>query len=69
MDTAGGRAGSARGARDAGGDNGGEMAMSKLVQFPDLLPSLSQDEFEALKSDIQKRGIMVPIEIDADTGG
>jgi len=45
------------------------MEISNIrVQFPDLLPSLSQEEFEALKSDIQKRGIMVPIEIDADTG-
>jgi len=35
--------------------------------YPDLLPRLSAEEFEALKADIKKRGVMVPIETDADT--
>ena len=33
-----------------------------------MLPPLSEDEFDALKADIKKRGIMVPVEIDSDTG-
>lgn len=31
-----------------------------------LLPPLSQEEYERLKADIQLRGIMVPVEIDED---
>jgi ParB-like chromosome segregation protein Spo0J len=33
--------------------------------YSDLLPELTADEFEALKADIAKRGVQVPIEIDA----
>ncbi len=33
-----------------------------------LLPPLTGAEYEALKADIAKRGVIVPIEVDADTG-
>jgi site-specific DNA-methyltransferase (adenine-specific) len=32
------------------------------------LPALSPEEYAALRDDIAKRGILVPIEVDADTG-
>ncbi len=35
---------------------------------PNLLPPLSDDEYLALKADIARRGVLVPIEIDAQTG-
>lgn len=33
-----------------------------------LLPPLSDQEYEALKADIARRGVMVPVEVDAETG-
>ena len=33
-----------------------------------LLPDLRPDEYAALKADIARRGVLVPIEVDADTG-
>ena len=38
------------------------------VLFPNLLPQLSREQYDGLKADIEKRGVKVPIEIDADTG-
>ena len=35
--------------------------------YPELMPRLSAEEFDALKADISKRGVQVPIEVDADT--
>lgn len=35
--------------------------------YPDLLSRLSAEKFEALKADIKKRGVMVPVETDTDT--
>lgn len=32
------------------------------------MPPLSPEEFSALKADIAKRGVLVPVEVDADTG-
>lgn len=43
------------------------MSPFKSQQFQ-LFPSLRPDEYEALKADIAARGILVPVEIDADTG-
>jgi len=34
------------------------------VPYADLLPNLQDDEFEALREDIRKRGIIVPIVVD-----
>lgn len=34
----------------------------------EFLPALPAAQFAALRADIEKRGIMVPVEIDADTG-
>ncbi len=31
-----------------------------------LMPPLGQDEYQALKEDIQQRGVLVPIVVDAD---
>jgi len=36
--------------------------------YPDLLPSLSTDEYDKLKIDIATRGVQVAIQIDAETG-
>ena len=33
-----------------------------------VMPALSQDEYEALKADIAKRGVLIPIEVDEETG-
>ena len=33
-----------------------------------VMPDLSEAEYQALKDDIAKRGVMVPVEVDADTG-
>lgn len=33
-----------------------------------VMPPLSIEEYEALKADIAKRGVLIPIEVDADTG-
>lgn len=33
-----------------------------------VLPALSDTQYEALKADIAARGVMVPVEVDADTG-
>jgi len=33
-----------------------------------LMPPLSPNEYEALKADIDKRGVLIPILVDADTG-
>ena len=38
------------------------------MTFKNPMPPLSEARREALKADIQKRGLMVPIEVDADTG-
>jgi ParB-like chromosome segregation protein Spo0J len=35
--------------------------------YPNLLPKLSEEEFQSLKTDIEKRGVQIPIEIDEDT--
>lgn len=37
--------------------------MTEQFQLFDLLP---EDEFSALKADIAKRGVLVPIEFDSD---
>ena len=31
-----------------------------------LMPSLTDDEFKELKADIEKRGVLVPVEFDED---
>jgi ParB-like chromosome segregation protein Spo0J len=36
----------------------------KEKEFLELLPALSDQEYEALKADIRARGVMVPIEVD-----
>ncbi|MCR4339172.1 MAG: ParB N-terminal domain-containing protein [Gemmatimonadaceae bacterium] len=33
-----------------------------------LMPALSDEEYAALRDDIEARGVLVPVEIDADTG-
>lgn len=38
------------------------------IAFPELLPVLSQEEYDGLKADIKKRGVQVAVEIDAETG-
>ncbi len=39
--------------------------MSKMYKYQ-LLPPLSQEEYEALKADIAERGVMVPVEYDEE---
>lgn len=36
---------------------------SKIIRYQ-LLPDLTEEEYEALKADIAERGVMVPIELD-----
>lgn len=40
----------------------------KAIAYPGLLTDLAPEQFEALKADIAKRGVKVPIELDAVTG-
>lgn len=37
-----------------------------MSDYTDLMPPLSKEEFEALKSDIAERGVLVPIEVDEE---
>lgn len=39
-----------------------------MVSPHQLFPALRADEYEALKADIAQRGILIPAEIDAETG-
>ncbi|GIV52238.1 MAG: hypothetical protein KatS3mg038_2759 [Candidatus Kapaibacterium sp.] len=36
----------------------------QTTPYEDLLPHLSEEEFEALKADIAQRGVQVPVEYD-----
>lgn len=38
----------------------------KLSEKYQLLPSMNEDQFEALKADIQERGVLTPIDVDED---
>src|SRR5437899_3267153 len=44
------------------------MIEERKPAYPDLLPALSEEQFERLKNDIKERGVQVPIEVDAETG-
>jgi ParB-like chromosome segregation protein Spo0J len=35
--------------------------------YPDLLPVMSDEEYHNLKADIERSGLQIPIEIDAET--